>query len=39
LKPEERDALGIDDALVRLSAGLEGEADLLADIERALGAV
>jgi len=24
---------------VRLSAGLEGEADLLADIERALGAV
>jgi O-succinylhomoserine sulfhydrylase len=39
LKPEERDALGIGDALVRLSAGLEGEADLLADIERALGAV
>jgi len=39
LKPEERDALGIGDALVRLSAGLEGQADLLADIERALGAV
>ena len=36
LKPEERAALGIGDALVRLSAGLEAEADLLADIERAL---
>jgi O-succinylhomoserine sulfhydrylase len=36
LKPEERAALGIGDALVRLSAGLEGEADLLADLERAL---
>jgi O-succinylhomoserine sulfhydrylase len=39
LKPEERAALGIGDALVRLSAGLEGEADLLADIERSLVAV
>jgi O-succinylhomoserine sulfhydrylase len=39
LKPEARAALGIGDALVRLSAGLEGEADLLADIERALAAV
>jgi O-succinylhomoserine sulfhydrylase len=39
LKPEEREALGIGDSLVRLSAGLEGEADLLADIERALAAV
>jgi O-succinylhomoserine sulfhydrylase len=36
LKPEERAALGIGDGLVRLSAGLEAEADLLADIERAL---
>ncbi|MBV9154328.1 MAG: O-succinylhomoserine sulfhydrylase, partial [Alphaproteobacteria bacterium] len=36
LKPEERAALGIGDALVRLSAGLEGEADLVADLERAL---
>ncbi|HEX6443139.1 MAG TPA: O-succinylhomoserine sulfhydrylase, partial [Stellaceae bacterium] len=36
LKPEEREALGIGDGLVRLSAGLEAEADLLADIERAL---
>src|SRR5437016_11644302 len=38
LKPEEREALGIGDALVRLSAGLEGQADLVADIERALAA-
>ncbi len=36
LKPEERAALGIGDGLVRLSAGLEAEADLLADIKRAL---
>ncbi len=36
LKPEERQALGIGDGLVRLSAGLEAEADLVADIERAL---
>ena len=36
LKPEERDALGISDGLVRLSAGLEAEPDLVADIERAL---
>ena len=36
LKPEEREALGIGDGLVRLSAGLEAEADLIADIERAL---
>lgn len=39
LKPEERAALGITDGLVRLSAGLEAEPDLLADIERALRAV
>ena len=39
LKPEEREALGIGDALVRLSAGLEGEADLVADLERSLAAV
>jgi O-succinylhomoserine sulfhydrylase len=36
LKPEERAALGIGDGLVRLSAGLEAEADLLRDLERAL---
>jgi O-succinylhomoserine sulfhydrylase len=39
LKPEERDALGIGDGLVRLSAGLEAEVDLLADVARALAAV
>jgi O-succinylhomoserine sulfhydrylase len=36
LKPEERTTLGIGDTLVRLSAGLEAEADLIADIDRAL---
>ena len=36
LKPEARAELGIGDQLVRFSAGLEAEADLLADIERAL---
>jgi O-succinylhomoserine sulfhydrylase len=36
LKPEQRAELGIGDALVRFSAGLEAEADLLGDIERAL---
>ena len=36
LKPEERAELGIGDGLVRFSAGLEAEADLLSDIERAL---
>jgi O-succinylhomoserine sulfhydrylase len=36
LSPEARAALGISDALVRFSAGLEAEADLLADLERAL---
>ena len=36
LKPEERVELGIGDSLVRLSAGLEAEADLITDISRAL---
>ena len=36
LKPEDRAALGIGDSLVRLSAGLEAERDLIADIGRAL---
>jgi len=36
LKPEERVELGISDTMVRFSAGLEAEADLLSDIERAL---
>ncbi len=39
LKPEQRAVLGITDGLVRLSAGLEAETDLLADLDRALGAV
>jgi O-succinylhomoserine sulfhydrylase len=36
LKPEERAELAIWEGLVRFSAGLEAEADLLDDIERAL---
>jgi methionine-gamma-lyase len=36
--PEERAAHGISEGLVRLSAGLEDEADLLADIRQALDA-
>src|SRR5580693_830704 len=39
LKPEERAALGIGDSLVRISAGLEAEADLIKDIGRALDRV
>lgn len=36
--PEQRKALGLDDALVRLSVGVEDEADLIADLEHALDA-
>ena len=36
LKPEERAEVGISDALVRFSAGLEAKTDLLSDIEMAL---
>lgn len=39
IAPEERAALGIGDGLVRLSVGLEAEADLIADLDRALAAV
>lgn len=35
--PEARKALGIEDGLIRLSVGIEDAADLLADLERALG--
>ncbi len=35
---EEREALGIDDNLVRLSVGLEDVEDLIADLEQALQA-
>ena len=36
--PEERAAHGISDGLIRLSVGLEGAADILADLEQALAA-
>jgi O-succinylhomoserine sulfhydrylase len=38
LPPEQRRALGIGDALVRLSVGLEDPADLIEDLDRALQA-
>ena len=34
----EREALGIDDRLIRLSVGIEAAEDLIADLDRALGA-
>lgn len=36
IPPEKRAALGIGDGLVRLSVGIEDEADLIADLEQAL---
>lgn len=33
---EEREAIGIDDSLIRLSVGLEDEEDLIADLDQAL---
>jgi cystathionine gamma-lyase len=36
LPPENRAALGIGDGLVRLSVGVEDEADLIADLAAAL---
>lgn len=38
LPPAQREALGIDDGLIRLSVGIETEADLIADLEGALAA-
>ena len=38
LSPEERANSGITDGLIRFSVGLEGTADLIADLERALDA-
>jgi cystathionine gamma-lyase len=35
--PDKRAALGISDGLVRLSVGVESEADLIADLDQALG--
>ena len=37
LAPEERRALGISDGLIRVSVGIEGEEDLVADFTQALG--
>jgi cystathionine gamma-lyase len=37
--PEQRRASGIGDALVRLSVGIEDAGDLIADLDRALGAI
>jgi cystathionine gamma-synthase len=34
---EQRQAIGIEDGLIRLSVGIEDTADILADIEQALG--
>jgi O-succinylhomoserine sulfhydrylase len=39
LSPEEKQALGIDEALVRLSVGLEDSADLIEDLDQALAAI
>lgn len=36
MPPEKRAALGIDDTLIRLSVGIETEADLIADLAQAL---
>jgi cystathionine beta-lyase/cystathionine gamma-synthase len=38
LPEEKRLALGIDDGLIRLSVGIESEADLLRDLDQALSA-
>ncbi len=37
IPPEQREALGIDDTLIRLSVGIEDADDLIADLDRALG--
>jgi len=39
LSKETRDRIGIDDALIRISVGIEDPDDLIADLERALRAV
>jgi len=39
LSKETRDRIGIDDALIRISVGIEDPGDLIADLERALLAV
>ncbi len=37
IPPEQRQALGIDDTLIRLSVGIEDVSDLIGDLEQALG--
>ena len=37
MSAQEREALGIPESLVRYSAGVEDAADLIADLEQALG--
>ncbi len=37
LTPQEREAIGVTDGLLRLSVGIEAVADLIADLEQALG--
>ncbi|MCL2778858.1 MAG: aminotransferase class I/II-fold pyridoxal phosphate-dependent enzyme [Polyangiaceae bacterium] len=39
MTPEERAAIGIRESLVRLSVGIEDEADIVADLERVLGTI
>jgi O-succinylhomoserine sulfhydrylase len=39
LSPEDKATLGIDEALVRLSVGLEDSSDLIEDLDRALAAI
>lgn len=39
LSPDERAAIGIGDGLVRLSVGIEEEADIIADLTQALAAI
>jgi cystathionine gamma-synthase len=39
MSPEARSVAGVSDSLIRLSIGLENEADLFADVEHALEAV
>ena len=39
LTPEQRAELGIGDGMVRISFGIEGQKDLIADIDRALGRI
>jgi len=38
IPPDKRAALGIDDALIRLSVGIEDTQDLIADLDAALEA-